>query len=105
LNRLVEEALVLFREGHRDLDFDFAPEGGLPVLECDREGIKRAVINILDNAISACAARLRAAPGERGRVELRTTYDAALNVVRLAIPDNRPGSRALLKAPPFLPPL
>ena len=103
LNRLVEEALVLFREGHRDLDFDFTPEAEIPVLECDREGIKRAVINILDNAIAACAARLRAAPGERGRVELRTSYDGALNVVRLEIADNGSGMSAVVKARLFEP--
>jgi len=103
LNRLVEEALVLFREGHRDLDFDFTAEAELPVLECDREGVKRAVINILDNAIAACAARLRAAPGERGRVELRTSYDGALNVVRLEIADNGSGMSAVVKARLFEP--
>ena len=35
LNKVVEEALVLFREGHRDVDFDFAPDAALPVLELD----------------------------------------------------------------------
>src|SRR5207249_3773286 len=71
LNAVVEEALVLFREGHREIDFAFAPEPGLPELELDREGVKRAVINVLDNAVAACAARRTVAPGERGRVELR----------------------------------
>jgi two-component system nitrogen regulation sensor histidine kinase NtrY len=103
LNRLVEEALVLFREGHRDVDFVFAPEVELPELELDREGIKRGVINVLDNAVAACAARRRTVPSERGRVELRTAYDASLDVVRLEIADNGSGMTAEVKARLFEP--
>jgi two-component system nitrogen regulation sensor histidine kinase NtrY len=103
LNRLVEEALVLFREGHRDVDFVFAPANELPVLELDREGIKRAVINLLDNAVAACAVRRRATAAERGRVELRTAYDPALDVARLEIADNGPGMPPDVKARIFEP--
>ncbi len=103
LNHLVEEALVLFREGHREIDFAFVPEEGLPVLELDREGIKRAVINILDNAVAACAARRDAPPGDPGRVELRTAHHTSLGVVRLEIADNGPGMTGEVKARLFEP--
>src|SRR5439155_275073 len=103
LNTLLEEALVLFREGHREIDFVFAPEPDLPELELDREGVKRAVINILDNAIAACAARRAVAPGERGRVELQTTYVSRLGIVRLEIADNGDGMTAEVKARLFEP--
>src|SRR5262249_17811278 len=42
-------------------------------------------------------------PGERGRVELRTAYDAALNVVRLEIADNGSGMSSVVKARLFEP--
>jgi two-component system nitrogen regulation sensor histidine kinase NtrY len=104
LNRLVEEALVLFREGHRDLNFDFTQASDLPVLECDREGVKRAVINILDNAVAACAARRKSTNGsERGVIELRTGYDPRLDVIRLEVADNGPGMTAELRARIFEP--
>jgi two-component system nitrogen regulation sensor histidine kinase NtrY len=103
LNRLVDEALVLFREGHRGIDFEFSPDEGLPVLELDREGLKRAVINVLDNAVAACAAGGRTVAAERGRIELRTTYDASLNVARLEIADNGPGMTGEVKARLFEP--
>ena len=103
LNALVEEALVLFREGHRELDFVFTPGAALPVLELDREGIKRAVINILDNAVAACATRRLGPPGERGRVELTTTFSPGLDVVRLEIADNGDGMTAEVKARLFEP--
>jgi len=91
LNRVVEEALVLFREGHPTIDFVLEAEPELPLLELDREGMKRAVINILDNAVSACAARPKVRPEERRRVELHTSYDARLGVVRLEIADDGVG--------------
>ncbi len=102
LNRVVEEALVLFREGHRDIAFVFAPEPALPVLELDREGIKRAVINILDNAVSACGAS-RNGNGETGRVSIAIGYDPKLEVARLEIADNGPGMSPEVKARLFEP--
>ena len=104
LNRLVDEALVLFREGHRDVDFVFAPSDDVPVLDLDREGIKRALINILDNAVAACTARRNgAASDERARIELRTGYDPGLDVARLEIADNGPGMTPEVKARLFEP--
>ena len=77
LNRVVEEVLVLFRQAHREIDFSFEEESDLPLLELDREGMKRAVINILDNAVAACAARPATQADERRRVEVRTRWDRA----------------------------
>src|SRR5262249_62236006 len=71
LNRLVEEALVLFREGHREIDFTFEAEAELPLLEIDREGMKRAIVNILDNPVAAWAARPAAEPPGRGALAPR----------------------------------
>src|SRR5262249_13296373 len=103
LNRVVEEALVLFREGHPTIDFVLEAEADLPLLELDREGMQRAVINTLDNAGAACAARPKSRPDERRRVELRTAYDARLGVVRLEIADDGVGMTAEARARFFEP--
>jgi two-component system, NtrC family, nitrogen regulation sensor histidine kinase NtrY len=102
LNRIVEEALVLFREGHRDITFVFDPAAELPEIELDREGIKRAIINLLDNAVAACTAR-RVPGAEPACVELRTTHDTSLGVVRFEIADNGPGMSPDVKARLFEP--
>jgi two-component system nitrogen regulation sensor histidine kinase NtrY len=83
LNLLVEEAMVLFREGHRQIDFSFDPDPALPRLPLDREGIKRAVINMLDNAVSACDAAHGATP----RIDVRTRYHRAHGIVALEVAD------------------
>ena len=103
LNTLVEEALVLFREGHREIEFVFDAEPEPPVLELDRDGMKRAVVNILDNAVSACRARPTTRPDERGRVELRTRWDRRVGVVRLEIADDGVGMTPETRARVFEP--
>ncbi len=83
LNALVDEALVLFREGHPDIAFDFRPGGGLPPVELDREAIKRALINMLDNAVGACQGSAQPA-----RIEIATSKQETRGVVRLEVADN-----------------
>jgi two-component system nitrogen regulation sensor histidine kinase NtrY len=99
LNRAVEEALVLFREGHRDIAFEFRPDANLPLLEIDREAVKRAVINLLDNAVAACQSAATVDP----RIELVTVYDPRVGAVRLEVADNGGGMAADVKARAFEP--
>jgi len=103
LNALVEEALVLFREGHREIDFTFDTEPEPPVIELDRDGMKRAVVNILDNAVSACNARPLGPSDERRQVLLRTRWDRRVNVMRLEIADNGIGMTPETRARVFEP--
>ena len=83
LNAIIEEALVLFRQGHPEIIFDFGSTGELPLVDLDREAIKRALINLLDNAVSACQGT-----ADAGRIEVVTSYLAARGVVRLEVADN-----------------
>jgi two-component system nitrogen regulation sensor histidine kinase NtrY len=89
LNVLVEEAVVLFREGHRDIRFEFDADGAVPLLPLDREGIKRAIINMLDNAVAAVgtANGNGGANGGKARIEMRTRYDRGHGLVALEIAD------------------
>ncbi|MFQ5667531.1 MAG: ATP-binding protein [Candidatus Binatia bacterium] len=82
LNEVVEEALVLFRQGHADIVFAVHPADRLPLVELDREAIKRALINILDNAVSAC----HGVP-DGARIEITTSHLEAGGVVRLEVAD------------------
>lgn len=94
LNAVVEDALVLFREGHRDIRFVLDAEAGLPAVDIDADAVKRMIINLLDNAVAAC----REIRGEEPRIELRTSYDPRLELVRLEIADNGPGMTAEVKS-------
>lgn len=87
LNAVVEDALVLFREGHPNIQFDYRAADALPAVELDREAIKRALINLLDNAVSAC----QGMPDGEGRIEVSTAHVMARGVVRLEVADNGRG--------------
>jgi len=71
----------------------------------DREGLKRALINLLDNAVAACgeAARRVGGPVDPARVEVSTRHDPRLGIVRLEIADNGCGMTPEVKARLFEP--
>jgi two-component system nitrogen regulation sensor histidine kinase NtrY len=99
LNGLVEEAVVLFREGHRRIRFDVRTDPDVPPLSLDREGIKRALINMLDNAVAACGN----GHAQGGRIEITTSYLRSLHLVRLELADNGCGMTREVKARLFEP--
>lgn len=94
LNDIVQEALFLFKEGHRELHFEFRA-GGIPPLELDREQIKRVLINLLNNAVAAVEGQ--------GEIKLGTSYDASLAVVYLEVADDGCGLRPEVRTKIFEP--
>jgi two-component system nitrogen regulation sensor histidine kinase NtrY len=79
LNDIISEALVLFQGGHKEIDFAFHSDPRLPPFRLDRDQIKRAVINMLDNAVAAIE-------GE-GAIEIETAYNPALQMATVMIAD------------------
>jgi len=89
LNELAAETLAPFRETHPAVDFhqELAPD--LPAIAIDREALKRAIFNLLDNAIAAALSVNH--NGTPARVGLRTSIDRDSGVVTLEVLDNGPG--------------
>jgi two-component system nitrogen regulation sensor histidine kinase NtrY len=84
LNALVQEVIIIFSEAHRDLDFKFVYDLNLPPLDLDREGIKRVVRNLLDNAVAACRTHENGTPG---RIEVVTRFFRSVGIARLEVAD------------------
>ena len=93
-NEVVKEALFLFKEGHKGINFQFH-RGDLPLLELDRDQIKRSLINLLDNAVAAVE--------EKGEVKISTAYDPSLGIVQLEVADDGCGLAPDLRARIFEP--
>lgn len=74
LSRLVGETVNLYRNLKPGVDVEGDVAGGLPPVRMDGEQIKRALINLLDNAVEATEApgrvTVRACP-ENGHVEIQ----------------------------------
>jgi two-component system nitrogen regulation sensor histidine kinase NtrY len=84
-NALVQEVIPVFAEAHRDIIFTFTPDNTLPTLELDREGMKRIVRNLLDNAVAAC----HAAPnGKQHQISITTRRLWSLGIVQFEVADS-----------------
>jgi two-component system, NtrC family, nitrogen regulation sensor histidine kinase NtrY len=89
LNDLAAETLALFREAHGEVEFKQDLADGLPPIAIDREALKRAIFNLLDNAVAAAVGATR--NGNPPAVGLRTSVDRESGVVTLEVLDNGPG--------------
>jgi two-component system, NtrC family, nitrogen regulation sensor histidine kinase NtrY len=80
---IIEETIALYREGHPNIAFSIDIADDIPEMNLDYQQIKQAMINLVDNAVSAI--RLN------GRVEIEATYDAILKMVRIEVSDDGQG--------------
>lgn len=85
LNALAADVLdvVRGRAGEGGVALEFAPGEGLPPVTCDPEGIHRALLNVVGNAIDAVAER------EGGRVVVAVGVASAF--AEVTVSDNGPG--------------
>ena len=79
LNALIQEVFILYQESHKNIDFSFLADPGIPKFSLDREQIKRVMINLLDNAVAAIETK--------GTIIIQTGYDPLLEMVRIQVMD------------------
>src|SRR5208282_5910270 len=101
LNPLAEETLNNFRGAFPAVAFSLTLAAGLPTVAIDREALKRAMVNLLDNAVAAATSIEH--HGEGPAVSLATHLDAASGIVKLEVADNGPGIDARLRTRIFEP--
>jgi two-component system, NtrC family, nitrogen regulation sensor histidine kinase NtrY len=83
LEPIIEETIALYREGHPNIDFQIRLADDIPEMNLDYQQIKQAMINLVDNAVSAIRFK--------GHVEIAATYDAILKLVRIEVADDGQG--------------
>jgi two-component system nitrogen regulation sensor histidine kinase NtrY len=88
LNELIQETMQLYLSAHPEIHFITKLEPGLPMINLDRDQMKRVILNLIDNGISAIKSHTRASPG---RIEVETHYNEMLEIAALTIRDNGPG--------------
>jgi two-component system nitrogen regulation sensor histidine kinase NtrY len=97
LDESIRESLKLYQQAHPDLHFDYRPDASLPSFDFDRDQVKRVLINLFDNAISAV--KETAKP----KIEIATQYHASLGMVAIDFRDNGPGMPEEVKSRVFEP--
>ena len=85
LGRLAEEVVFLYREAHRTLTITCRIDPALPLFPFDAVQIKRVLINLLDNAVTAL--------GDGGAIEVRVgpAPERETPMAMLRVADNGPG--------------
>ena len=85
LNQIVEESLVLYQQGHRDIKFSLQLDRQMPAFDMDRDQLKRVLINLFENAVAAVS------DCKDPSVAISTQYDSVLKIARCSVVDNGPG--------------
>lgn len=97
LNKVIEEALTIFRQSHPQVELEFDSDPVLPEFKFDPDQIKRVLVNLIDNAISAVLEE------PIKKVIIRTKYDADFKILRLTVTDTGIGIPQELRARIFEP--
>ena len=94
---IVEETVALYREGYEQVRFFVEILNPVPVLQIDRQQIKQALINLVDNAVAAVH--------RSGTITVTVSHDVESAVVRIKVADDgvgiSPKDRSRLFEPNF----
>ena len=80
---IIEETVALYREGHPSIKFKINNTRDIPILNIDRQQMKQALINLIDNAIGAIKGP--------GNITISVAHDPILKKVRMEVADDGPG--------------
>jgi signal transduction histidine kinase len=95
VGRVAEEAVALYRPSHPQIRFATELADDLPPHAIDAEALRRALINLLDNAVALL--------GAGGEIAVRTRRQPGQWPVVLEVADNGPGLPHGAKEQLFLP--
>jgi two-component system nitrogen regulation sensor histidine kinase NtrY len=95
INEIIDDALFLYREAHKDIDFSFLKAQEVIRFNLDRDQMKRAMINLLDNAVDSIE--------NSGQVTIKTGYNKTMEMVTIEIADTGCGVPAETKPKLFEP--
>ena len=88
LNDLIQETMQLYLSAHPEIHLITKLEPKLPILNLDKDQIRRVILNLIDNSIAAIKSQSKLVPG---RIEVETHFNEKLEMAALTIRDNGPG--------------
>lgn len=94
------EVVRLYSQAHSEVSFQLEQDSKLPVFEFDRDQIKRVIINLLENSVSALKLQ---SENEKQKILLATHYNQDLQIAVIEVADNGPGMSEEVKDRVFEP--
>ncbi len=101
INALAGETVANFRAAHPNVEFALALDPAIPLIPIDREAMKRALVNLLDNAVAAVTSVSHNGAGPL--IEVRSHRRPDNSIVTLEVADNGPGIDPRLRTRIFEP--
>jgi len=96
IHEIIEQTISLFKGIFADIEFEVLFSSDVPSpIQTDPEQMKRAFINLIDNAIDAM--------NKKGEIKIHTSYDKRNQRVKIEISDSGPGISLEDKEKLFLP--
>ncbi len=83
LPSIIRETIALYKEGHENIIFDTIITDDSLLLNIDRQQIKQAMINLVDNAVAAIK--------DHGAIVIKVEQDFASKIVRIEVADDGAG--------------
>ncbi len=83
IREIIREVVSLYSETHKGIHIRLEDSDGIPILPLDREQIKRVMINLLDNAITAIE--------KTGEIIISLSFEQENQMVRIEVADNGTG--------------
>ncbi len=80
---IIRETVALYKEGHQKIVFGINIPDNIPRLNLDRQQIKQAMINLVDNAVAAIK--------DHGNVVITLRHDNELKTVSIEVADDGAG--------------
>jgi len=84
INEVLGDSAALYKEAHPEIEFRLELDSSLPAFEFDRDQIKRAVINLVDNAVQSLE-------GKPGQILLKTQAIPVMFTARIVVADTGKG--------------
>jgi two-component system nitrogen regulation sensor histidine kinase NtrY len=79
LMQVINESVALFKEAHKHITFTVIEEQKPPLFDLDKDQMKRAIVNILDNAVGAIE--------KKGTILVTASYDKTFQIAKIEIAD------------------
>ncbi len=95
INEIISGVVEPFATFHHDVVFQVIADNSIPPVSVDREQIRRVLINLIDNALSAI--RSAGSPSTNGgliegaKVTVRSSYDKRRRMASIEVADTGPG--------------
>ncbi|MCK9273795.1 MAG: ATP-binding protein [Syntrophales bacterium] len=82
LNEVIEHSILLFEEAHKEIHFSLIKGHSIPQVMIDAEQIKRVMVNLLDNSVTAVSSV------KKGEIQIVTSYIRETQKARVEVKDN-----------------